>query len=372
MSETRRRRAGEGSVRSYETAAGERWLVVYGVPDPATGKRRQLLRRGFTTQRAATRALREALVKVDAGQHLEPSKQPLSAYLSTWLDGLRLEPSTVASYRKNVRLHVVPRIGGTPLAAVTGTMLTALYADLQRDGRADSKGGLSPRTVRYVHTILQRALKDAVRDGRLALNPAERADPPTVREAAAPEMITWDAAQLRAFLAWTTEQRDELHAAWVLLAMTGMRRGELLALRWGDVDLDRRVLTVRRSLGAIREQGQRERLVEGPPKSGRARVVDVDDATVAVLRAQRAHLAGVSLALAREDGRVVPALDGGPRHPERFSRAFVARVERYRGQLGDDAPPRLRLHDLRHTHATVALTRRVASDATAGGVRRIG
>jgi len=353
---SRRRRPGEGCVSEYATAAGRRWLISYRVTDPLTGRSKAKLQRSFTTQRAAAAELRKRLVQVDAGTYAEPSKQALAAYLAEWIKGLRLAASTVASYRRNVEQHVVPRLGTVPLDRLTALQLTGLYRDLEATGRRDSRsGGLSARTVRYIHTILHGALRSAVLDGRLAVNPADRANPPSAKQAAAPEMHTWDDQELRTFLDWSSASGDELHAAWLLLAMTGVRRGELLGLRWGDVDLERGVVSVRRSLGVVRERGLGERLVVGSPKSGKARTIDVDPRTAAALRAHRAAVAGISLVLAKDDAPVIGNPDGTPRHPERFSREFARRLERCRREVGERGPSMIRLHDLRHTHATLML-----------------
>jgi integrase len=159
-----------------------------------------------------------------------PVRQPVGDYLGEWLDGLRLAPSTVASYRKNVRLHVIPRLGAVPLSALTTERVNALYRELERSGRADHREGerLSPRTVRYVHTILSAALTAAVKSRRLARNPAAAAAPPSARQARAPEMHPWSAGQLAAFLGWAREHAENF-ALWHTLAMTGARRGEALA-----------------------------------------------------------------------------------------------------------------------------------------------
>jgi integrase len=215
--------------------------------------KRQVLRRGYKTRTAAVKALREALAEVDKGTHVAPNKLTLGTYLNdTWLPSLRLKPSTEASYRKNARLHLVPDLGALPLTSITGQRLTVLYRKLETEGRADGSGGLSARTVRYVHTILHRALRDAVEDGLLAINPADPAKPPTSAQAKAPELRYWTSAQLRAFLAWSENDEDELFAAWQLLAATGMRRGEALGLRWGDVDLSASRVSIRRSAVLVR------------------------------------------------------------------------------------------------------------------------
>jgi len=297
-------------------------------------------------------------VKSGRGEWTEPSRQPTGAYLANWLDGLRLAPSTVASYRKNIRLHVTPYIGSLPLASLTSAHIAALYRRLEISGRADHRQGegLSPRTVRYVATILRAALGEALAAGMLTRNPADpkRAKPPTAKEARAPEMHPWNAAQLAAFLGWSAEH-SQLHAAWHVLAMTGMRRGELLALRWRDIDLDAGTASIRRSAGVIRVKGQAATISEGPTKSGKPRVIDLDEMTVTLLRAHRRERGSMALAYFRDSALVFGDHEGRHRHPERFSRMFAETLARCAKALGEDAPPVIRLHDLRHTHATLML-----------------
>ena len=134
-----------------------------------------------------------------------------------------------------------------------------------------------------------------------------------------------------------------------------MRGGEALALRWRDVDLDAGRVAVRRSVGVVKTKGAGEQLVEGPTKTGRSRVVDLDARTVAALRAYRAVRGGLTLDLVRDSALVLGDLDGTYRHPERFSRRFAVQVAQARKALGEDQLPKIRLHDLRHTHATLLL-----------------
>jgi integrase len=227
----RRRSPGEGSVWAYTTKAGQRrYAIGYVVAGPDGASRNVTRRRGpggerWTTYLAASRALREALARAERGEHVDPSRQPVAAYLAEWGAGLRLAPSTVASYRKNCRLHIEPYIGGVPLAALTTARIDAMYRQLEREGRRDHLGRpagkpLSARTVRYVHTILRSALAAAVDSGRLAYNPAARAHPPTARQARPPEMHPWTAEQLTAFLAWAAGDGHPHAPAWRLLATT--------------------------------------------------------------------------------------------------------------------------------------------------------
>ena len=357
MTKPRRRRSGEGSIQQYRTKAGVQYLVKWRVPleDGVTTK--EVLKRGFLTERAAGDFLGDRLAEIRCGVHVLPSNTTVGQFAQVWADGLRLAPSTLASYRKNLRLHVLPEIGNVRMNQLPGARLTQLYVKLEKTGRQDHKagGGLSPRTVRYIHTIVKAMLGEAVRQGLIATNPADRAVPPAAREAKAPEIRPWTAGQLSTFLGWADERGCTDAVAWRVLAYTGMRRGELLALRWRDLDLDVARLSVRRSAGIVKTKGEGEQLVEGPTKSGRQRSVDLDQRTIDALRRYRVARAGLDLRLVRDESLIFGDLNGGHLNPDRFSRRFTRSLALARSQLGADALPMMRVHDLRHTHASVLL-----------------
>jgi integrase len=207
-------------------------------------------------------------------------------------------------------------------------------------------GGLSPRSVRYVHTIVHRALRDAVRWGRIARNPADAADPPRAAATARPTMTTWTADEVRAFLEHTAEHR--LHAAFVVLATTDMRRGEGLGLRWQDVDLDAGRASIVQTVITVNHAVR-----IGSPKTAKGRrTVVLDPGTVAALREHRQRQLAERLLMGAgftDHGLVFCRPDGGPLHAERFSRTFDEQSAR-------TGLPRIRLHDMRHTWATLALS----------------
>lgn len=337
----------------------ERWAI--GHPSFGTRRRSPSGEKWFT-KKAAQDALRAMLVDAARGELVDPSRQQLGAYLDEYLDGLRVGRATLASYRKNVRLHIKPALGTVPLSALTTSRLNTLYRQLERSGRKDHREGegLSPRTVLYIHTILSGALAAAVKSQRLARNPAAAATPPTARQAKAPEMHPWSARQLSVFLAWAEAVGQAWQPLWHVLANTGMRRGEALALRWRDVDLDAGTLRVRRSAGMVRIAGESAEVVEGDTKTGKPRAVDLDDATAAVLRAHRKARGLLALQLAREDALVFGDLEGQLANPEHVSRQFARDLARCRKAIGEDTLPVIRLHDLRHTHATLLLLAREA------------
>jgi integrase len=255
---------------------------------------------------------------------------------------------------------VLPELGGTQLRDVRPQQLNLLYARLQASGRrgAHPGGPLSPRTVRYVHTIVHRVFRDAERWGLVPGNPARFALPGRANASGRREQTTWTVEDVRAFLAASRSHRgrghevgDRMYGGWVLLITTGLRRGELLGLRWADIDFDRKLFSVRQTAVLEYHNGRRT-VVFGKPKtnSGR-RVVALDAGTIAILREHRIQLLEERLAAGEaweEHDLVMPNRDGRPFDPEYFSREFRSRLQRY-------GVPDIRLHDLRHTHATLAL-----------------
>lgn len=324
------------------------WGFVIDLPPWPDGRRRQIRRRGLPTRKAAQEALEEVRVDARKGAYVPPRRQTLTAFLQDdWLPAkrARLEPSTFESYERHLRLHVIPTLGGIQLQALDPAHLNRLYGHLLEHGRRDGMGGLSARTVRYVGTILGAALDDAVRWGRIVTNPARRADPPSASAAKPPEMRTWDRQTLGRFLELT--RSDRYGPAFLFLATTGCRRGEALGLRWADVDLEARVASLRQTVTAVAHR----KVVAPRTKTGKGRQIRLDPETVAALRAWRARQLEERLAVGAgwQEGDFVFTLpDGRPYHPERFSREFDRRVDRY-------GLPRIRLHDLRHTWATLAL-----------------
>ena len=328
------------------------WFFVVDIADEA-GRRQQTRRRGFPTQRAAQAALNKVLQDLEERTYVPPSRQTLASFLTVdWLPAIEttVRPSTFDSYARNIRNHVAEHaVGSLPLQKVDAAALNRLYADLlagRRSGRP-----LSARTVAYVHVILHRAFRDAIRWDRLVRNPADSADPPRPGKKHRSTMRTWSADDLAAFLTITAGHR--LSAAWWVLGTTGMRRGEVLGLSWEAVDLDAGMLSIRRTL--VTTQARRAGdpgMAWSEPKTDKGwRSVALDDATVAALRAHRARQLQERLAAGAEyddQSLVFCTVLGKPIHPKTLSWYF--------GQAVTAAGlPQIRLHDLRHTHATLAL-----------------
>lgn len=321
-------------------------VIDHGV-DRLTQKRQRRWHRAGTTKRAAQQLLSTLLDEHESNTHLEAEEITLGAYLTDeWLPSVRneLRHSTYDSYRRNVVNHVVPHLGDARLQVIRPLDLTRFYTKLLKSGRRDGRGGLSPKSVRNVHVTLHKAFDDAVDLLYLRTNPAASAKPPKARATDPDAIRYWTGAELRCFL---DTNRDHRHwPIWYLAANTGMRRGELLGLRWRDVDLDARCLSVRRAIVAVAGE-----VIDSQPKTRRGhRTIDLDERTAAMLvehrRAQTDERRTLGLAGSAE--LVFTKPDGTNFHPDNVRQAFERRVVR-------SDVPRIRFHDLRHTHATLLL-----------------
>ena len=334
------------SRRGHVYKRGDSWTFILDTSLPGQ-RRRQKSKGGYRTKRDALKALNEAQSTVQRGIYVEPSKLSVKTFLvDHWLPAIEsgLRKSTFEGYRSAIRSHVISHLGEMRLQALTPDSLNAFYATLLKEGRRDGKGGLSPKTVHNVHVMLHKALHDAVRWNYLPRNVAEFSDPPR-QTSSGKAMRTWTPEELRSFL--QVVENDPLFAAWVLSASTGMRRGEVLGLRWQDIDFDRRRLAIRQTIISIDY-----RVEISEPKTARGRrSVALDTGTVTALRAHRASQNQEKLILGeayQDMGLVFCRADGTPVHPDRFTQMFDKHVR-------DSGIPRIRLHDLRHTHATLAL-----------------
>ena len=333
-----------GSIKRDDSG---KWFFVVDTAGH-DGKRKQLKRRGFETKKAAQAELTALLETVQRGTFVRPTKMNVSEYMRAWLDGLPgagRRPSTVASYRMNVEHNMIPLIGAVELQLLTPVDLDGLYSKLLATGVTKANGTsrpLSMRTVRYVHTIARKALGDAERKGLVARNVARLSTPPSSSSTRAPEMKIWQPAQLRSFLAGI--QESAYYPMLRTASMSGLRRGELCGLRWEDVDLDAGTVSIRHSVTSIGGK-----VVAGDVKTKRSRrVLDVDAATVSVLRSWRTAQLEQRLLMGsgwQQTGLVFTVPTGDGWRPDTVSHAFDRLVAL-------SGLPRIRLHDLRHTHAS--------------------
>lgn len=334
----------KGSIRQRSKGS---WEVCLDVGrDSTTSKRLRHFESVKGTKKDAQKRLHELLHTLEQGAYVKPSRLTVAQFLDEWLrDYVRTNtaPRTAERYEEIVRVHLIPALGSLPLSALQPQHIQRYYAEALASGRRDGKGGLSPRTVHHHHRVLYGALRHAVKHGIIVRNPAEAVDPPRPRNKEITMIGPSDVLRLL-----DRAKATPYYAAFFTKVYTGLRRGELLGLRWCDVDLEMAELSVMQSLHQLHNR----QYVFGQPKTRQSRRQVALPPTLAILlwehRAKQEEarkLLGKSLA---PTDLVFSHPDGTPLRPDSVTRAFKM-IAQSVGLHG------IRLHDLRHAHATLML-----------------
>jgi len=334
----------KGSVRQRSKGS---WQICLDIGrDPATGKRLRHFENVRGRKAEAQKRLHELLNCLEQGAYVKPSRLTVAQFLEGWLrDYVRTNtaPRTCERYEEIVKGHLIPALGSLPLLALQLHHIQKYYAQALELGRRDGKGGLSALTVHKHHRILFESLRYGVRQGILVRNPAEAVTPPH-GQSKEPAMLGANHLQLILDAAKETPY----YALFFTKAYTGLRRGELLGLRWGDVDLDRAPLSVVQTLQQLRggEYIFRE------PKSKRGRRLIALSPSLTILlweyRIKQEHARQLMGKPLQPTDLMFSHPDGRPFRPNSVTRAFhiIAEAAGLKG---------VRLHDLRHAHATILL-----------------
>lgn len=311
--------------------------------DPVTGERgtRFVTVRG--TKREAESELTRLLGEVEEGTFVERSASTVGEYAKHWLSAIapsKAAPKTLERYSEIVHKHIVPRIGARSLQKLEGAHIDEFYAKLRTEGRLDGKGGLAPQTVQHVHRLLTQILASAVKARKIRVSPigAVQATPKVRRDEI--QVLTDD--EMGKLLQYV--RGSDIGMPVMLAVATGMRRGEVLGLRWKDVDLDRAELRV----AQVVEQTTNGLAFKEPKTERSRRSITLPARMVDELKAHRKAQAEhrLKLGLGRDpDGLVFAAWDGSTRNPDLFSKAFARAAEKA-------GVPHVTFHGLRHTHIT--------------------
>ena len=348
---------GEGSIYKRKHGKGSSlWAASITIGVNEEGKPMRKTYYGPTRNSVADK-LNEALAKTKNGTYKEPAKILVREWLDTWLNDYMknsIRVTTFENYEVQVRLHLKPAIGHVRLSQLTTAHLQKLYNEKLTGDRADHKqGGLSAKSVRIIHGVIYGALEQAKKEGMIIINPADSVKLPRLEK---PEIKFFDSDQVTVFLAAAKE--SHYFTAYYLELATGLRRGELLGLRWKDVDLNARTISVNQGLVRTK-QG----LVFHPPKTKQGKrtiSIPVDVAGVLKFHEKRQNNfreeAGSAwqkqltfLSLMPEDNDLVFTNEiGKPIEPRALTRHFERLLERA-------GLPNICFHDLRHTFATLCL-----------------
>jgi integrase len=324
----------------HERSPGH-WAIIIEMRDSATGRRKRKWHSFAGTKRQAQVECARLVSEVKVGTYVEPSKTTLGQFLDRWLDDVRtrVSPKTHERYTQICQKNIAPLLGAIPLAKLRPEQISEAYAKALASGRLKGGGGLSPRTVRQMHAILKSALSEAVKWEILVRNPASAVRGPEVGRAV---MRTYDLEQTAELIEAVRGRR--IFIPTLLAVLGGLRRGEIAALRWRDIDLAAAQLAIVQSAEQTKT-GVRYK----EPKSGRGRTVALSATLVTELRAHRVQQAQELLQVGKrlsDDDLVVTQADGSPLRPHSLGQEWVRFLARY------GALPRIRFHDLRHAHAT--------------------
>ncbi len=335
-------------MRGHITKRGkDSYTIVLNLGrDPSTGKRKQQWVSVKGTKKEAEKRLSELLNQLDNGVYMKPGKTALADFLQRWLKDYaysNLAPRTAEGYETIIRNHLIPKLGSIPLTKIKPEHIQRYYADMLANGRCDGKGALNPLTVRHHHMTLHNALKCAVKWGLLVRNPVDAIDAPRTTHT---EMKVMSEEDLNRFL--EVVKPTPYYSLFYLALFTGMRRSELLGLRWSDVDLLLCQISVNRTLHRLRNGD----IIFGSPKTAKGRrIVSLSPSTALVLRehweAQETIRLMQGLRL-RDTDLVFSKEDGSPLIPNAVTNAWL-RLAKRTGLEG------IRLHDARHTHASLML-----------------
>jgi integrase len=332
-----------GNIRSRADGSFE---VSYNLgTDPLTGKRKRAYATVKGSRQEAEKELRRILRTIDTGEYVEPTKIKVSEFLTQWIETIRsqISPKTHERYTQVVGLYLVPSFGGSLLIKLTPIAIQQVYNEWETGGRRDGKkGGLAPRTRLHIHRIFKLALRHAVKMRFITFNPADDATAPK----AGKTIITTLTVEESAILLEAIRGKP-LYWPVLLALATGMRRGEILALRWKNVDFEKKTVRVVESLEQTKK-GIRFKA----PKTNRTRAILLPEYAVEELQRrkdkQAEELAELKVGQTQET-LVCARYDGEPIWPSSVTHEFMKAMRKLSNL------PRVRFHDLRHSHATQLL-----------------
>jgi integrase len=326
------------------------WAYRFAYRDDIGG-RHHIRRQGFRTKADAQRALVAHLQDVNIGRGATNPNITTTEYLTQWIETYERSQSrkitTTVTTGYHVRSYLIPRLGTIRLSKLTAHTIAGIYADLLENGRtglSGRTGALSPKTVRNIAGTFHKALEDAVKRGYLSRNPTDGVDLPRWER---PEIMPYDETEVMAFLEYAAKDGDPTTALWRLMFATGIRRGEMLGLRWSDVDLVAGEIMIERSRVEVRDHTGGH--ISSPKTRAGRRSIPIDpDTTTSLALLKNAHDAAADVLGSRPFALVATDLDGTPIGTRAMTRRFQVIAQAAGLRV-------IRLHDTRHTHATIML-----------------
>lgn len=319
------------------------WYYVLTYGKNVKGKRIQNKKRGFKTKKEAEKALRDAQTTADRGTYVEPSKILYSEYLTDWFRGKsqNIGSQTAKNYESNIRVHIIPEIGNILLVKINALTIRKFLNNLKEDK------GLSGGTIRKIFNLINSSLYSAESMQLVMRNEAKFVEKPKPKRK---DMKIWNSEEARRFLNFVKATDTRHYIIFHLALATGMRQGEILGLRWSDIDFDRQTISISQTLS----HDGKELLAGAKTQSG-IRSIAIDIQTKIELELHRELIKGEKSALGSyySDFDLVTATNSGQPYSPRS-------LDKIWNKLRDSSElKKIRYHDLRHTHASLLLSANV-------------
>jgi integrase len=321
------------------------WEITIDLPRGLDGKRRQKTQTIKGTKKDAEKEMTNLLNRLDKGSYVKAHKKTVTEYLNEWLNHIEqttIGRKTFEGHKQHIEIYITPIIGDIDLLRLEPFDIETMYTELRKSGRKKSKGGLSEQTIKHIHSTLNNALKRAVKWKLLVNNPCNDVDKPKPKKV---EMQALDENEIASLI--RSSENTRMYAPIIVAVTTGLRRGELLAMRWKDLDFKRQVLHVRQTVETTKTNLS---FKEPKSKSGK-RSITLPQVTIDALLKHRKEQNEQRLMLGsgyKNLDLVFPNYDGDIWHPDVFSNVFRRLAIKIKLKT-------TRFHDLRHTHATQLL-----------------
>lgn len=335
-----------GHIRKRPTKKVQnRWQIIIELGTNSKGERLRRYETFEGIKKDAQARLTGILNDLNKGSYIEPTKIKLDQYITEWLESYKhnLSHSTVQGYKVNIDNHIIPELGSFPLQQINPMQIQKFYDRLMKKPLRNGKIGLSPKSIKYIHNTLHEALEHAVRMQLIDKNPASLVITPKIKKYKA---SIYDEQMTLELLLKAKDTDMEVPIS--IAVGLGLRRGELLALTWSDIDFKQKKLEVQQNL-IYTTEGKLE--FKEPKTESGVRTLEIPENLIQILKRHELKQKEYKLLFGKEyknNNLIVCHEDGSPFIPSSFSHKF----ERF---LNSNGLPKLRLHDLRHTNASLML-----------------
>lgn len=335
-----------GHIRKREFKNCVSWQIIIELGLDENGKRKRMFQSMQGTKKEAEKELQRLINELDGGSYIEETKMTTATYLRSWVKTYvepNLSPTSIDGYKSNIENYIIPHIGNIPLQKLSPIHLQDMYTKLSLKGRLDGKGGLSPRSIRYIHRNLSKALDQAMKMQIIKKNVATLVTIPKVKPYNAE---VYNEAEVVTMI--NKAKGTDMEVPITLAVTLGLRRGELLGLKWSEIDLDEGKMTISNNLVSTSSGA----VLKTPKTNTSCRTLELSEGIVSLLKKHRLAQKEnkMKLGSAYIDNDLVCCYpDGNIIQPKNFSKKFSNFLKR-------NGLKHIRLHDLRHTNATLMLS----------------